>query len=174
MSKVKLKPIFPGMVIYCRTFEQAKLLAENSSMGKVFTKRDFHWHIFKESTCYHYEQASLVDRSQDIWSYAYYSHFTDKDYKIINFEDLIIKEEESEDMSKDKIDISPEKIDESLRVLREVCHAHNGVGMGACSDCPLRTYEGDGCYLDASIYDRKPKNWVLKSDKAGRDNRMFD
>lgn len=167
MSKVKLKLIEPGMCIHCKTFEQAEMLAKNSSMSKWFESENYCWDIFKEQTCY-------IKCFNFVWIYGYYDILLKNGYKVIEFEDLIIKEEESEDMSKDKIDISPEKIDESLRVLREVCQVHNGVGMGACSDCPLRTYGGDDCYLDASIYDRKPKNWVLKSDKAGRDNRMFD
>lgn len=139
MIGIKLKEIKPGMVIHCKTQEEADILGYDE------------WYKYKEETCYR-----LYDSGY--YSFGYYDHYKRQGCEITEFEDLIIKEEESETM-----DISVEKIEESLRVIREVCKSHE-----ECKTCPLRTYSGSDCQLET-----RPDCWELKSDKKS-DNRLFE
>ena len=151
---IKLKEIKPGMVIHCKTFEEAKMLARNSSLGEQFKSKDLSWYVHKDETCYCYH-------SNHVWTYSYYkfyqSCFTHNMF--LEFVDLIIEDEEEES---ERMDISVEKIEESLRVIREVCESHE-----ECKICPLRTHGGSDCQLET-----RPDCWELKSDE-NVDNRLF-
>lgn len=86
MIMLKIKP---GMAIHCKTQEEANLLFDNTSLkfDKLFSDKWHHWDVFGENTCYSYNQ-------YEVWSYGHYVHYKeDPNYEIIEFKDLIVKEE---------------------------------------------------------------------------------
>lgn len=79
---MKLIEIVKGMVIHCRTQEQAWELSMHSDLPQYFVDRL--WDEYKSETCYYREEHS--------WSYCDKNYFVKNGYKVIEFEDLIIDE----------------------------------------------------------------------------------
>lgn len=79
---MKLREIEKGMVIHCRTQEQAWELSMHSDLPQYFVDRL--WDEYKSETCYYREERS--------WSYCDKDYFVKRGYAVIEFEDLIIGE----------------------------------------------------------------------------------
>ena len=94
MREVKLKEIKPGMVIHCKTQEEAIALCLNTDIPFRFID---YWDCYKEQTCYCHNEYS--NAYGDIKTYKC-------EYTITEFEDLIIddgmEEEQVENDNPDK------------------------------------------------------------------------
>ncbi len=108
---MRLKEIKPGMVIHCKTEEEANaLMVELNRLGYTWDshiKPTHHtnWKTYREETCYRLED--------DTFAYADRGFYASK-YEITEFSDLIIPE------------LSAKEV---LEILQEVC-----VGKG-CKEC---------------------------------------
>lgn len=165
---IKLKEIKPGMVIHCKTQEEANKLVEFGILDISFGGEDHYWNVYREDTCYYY--CSFYKLSYTSWLYGHYDSFKNEGRCVTEFEDLIIKDEEEESETMD-YNITKEQLDDSLKIIRLACiHFGGDPEKGEeldCTHCPLRWRDG-GCSLDHNT----PRRWVLKSDK--KDNRLFD
>lgn len=83
---MKLIEIIKGMVIHCRTQEQAQELSRHSDLPSYFADRL--WNEYKSETCYYREEHS--------WSYSDKDYFVKGGYTVIEFEDLIIDERDTD------------------------------------------------------------------------------
>lgn len=83
---MKLKEIEVGMVIHCKTQDQAWDLVKHSNLPPHFASRL--WNIYECETCY------CHDGFPDRWSYSDKDYFIKEHFDIIEFEDLIIDEPE--------------------------------------------------------------------------------
>lgn len=79
---MKLREIEAGMIIHCKTQDQALDLARYG--GLSYAMAATFWNEYKSDTCYY--------RGRNGWSYCDKDYFIDNGYKIIEFEDLIIDE----------------------------------------------------------------------------------
>lgn len=77
---MKLREIEVGMVIHCRTQEQARELARISTLPMHFAER--YWDTYESNTCYLYENNG--------WMYCDRSWYVKNGYYVTEFEDLFI------------------------------------------------------------------------------------
>ena len=82
---MKLKEIEVGMVIHCKTQDQAWDLVKHSNLPPHFASR--HWNVYESDTCYYH------DGFPDRWSYSDKNYFINEHLEVIEFEDLIIKDD---------------------------------------------------------------------------------
>ena len=78
---MRLKEIKPGMVIHCKTEEEAEVLCDNREICRGW--KDF-WNTYKERTCYKFNGTGNLDTYGSIEAYA--------GENIVEFSDLIIPE----------------------------------------------------------------------------------
>lgn len=83
---MKLREIEVGMVIHCKTQDQAWDLVKHSNLPPHFASRL--WDQYECETCY------CHDGFPDRWSYSDKDYFIKEHFDIIEFEDLIIDEPE--------------------------------------------------------------------------------
>lgn len=85
---MRLKEIKPGMVIHCKTEDEAKLLSEYGGMPDNFVE---YWSKnYKENTCYHLKCGSG-------WYFGNEQYYSNKGQEITPFTSLIIEEKTYED-----------------------------------------------------------------------------
>ena len=107
-----LKEIKPGMVVHCKTQEEANILCDticNTIVEK--SKWKGFWVNYRESTCYKISNAGF---------YSYGRIASYKDSNITEFSDLIIRELTAE---------------ETIKLHTELC-------CGSCEECPLYNVDG--------------------------------
>lgn len=85
---MKLREIEVGMVIHCKTQDQAWKLVVYGGLPSHFAIK--HWNVFESETCYYHY--GFPDR----WSYADKNYFIREHFNIIEFEDLIIDERDTD------------------------------------------------------------------------------
>ena len=92
MKKVKLKEIKPGMIIHCKTKEEAEMLINHFNLSNHYVDC---WDIYGDQTCYH--------TGIHHWVYGDIYHFRRDGLKIYEFEHFIINDEyKNEETAEDK------------------------------------------------------------------------
>ena len=107
-----LKEIKPGMVVHCKTQEEANILCDticNTIVEK--SKWKGFWVNYRESTCYKISNAGF---------YSYGRIASYKDSNITEFSDLILPELTAE---------------EAIKINTQLC-------SGSCDECPLYKVDG--------------------------------
>lgn len=135
---MRLKDIKPGMVIHCKTEEEAKeLMLHLESKGLTWGTGENptcnnRFSILGGFTCYKIHEGYLT--------FDCYSHFESSNSKITEFSDLIIPE------------LSAKEV---LEALHDMCQFYNSEGR-QCDDCPADPYcvsmsfkDGMDSFLDA-------------------------
>lgn len=79
---MKLKEIEVGMVIHCKTRDQAWDLVRHSDLCSELASK--YWDVYKTDTCYY--------RGKRGWGYCDKAYFIECGYNVTEFEDLIIDE----------------------------------------------------------------------------------
>lgn len=113
---MRLKEIKPGMVVHCKTQEEANILCDticNTIVEK--SKWKGFWVNYRESTCYKISNAGF---------YSYGRIASYKDSNITEFSDLILPELKAEEV---------------VPILTEICNRYNGNEY--CEGCPLNGLE---------------------------------
>jgi hypothetical protein len=85
---MELKEIEVGMVIHCKTQDQAWKLVRYGGLPSQFASR--HWNVYESETCYHRHGFP------DGWSYSDKNYFINEHLEVIEFEDLIIDERDTD------------------------------------------------------------------------------
>ena len=109
---MRLKEIKPGMVVHCKTQEEANILCDtifNTIVEK--SKWKGFWVNYRESTCYKISNAGF---------YSYGRIASYKDSNITEFSDLILPELTAE---------------EAIKINTQLC-------SGSCDECPLYKVDG--------------------------------
>lgn len=104
---MKLREIKPGMVIHCKTREEANQLVDLTDIGKSYKN---YWRIEKENTCYSFRN--------NFWQFSPIDWYIRNGYTITEFSDLI----------DDKL-----SAEEVLKIYGEIREC-NGI---ICDDCRL-------------------------------------
>lgn len=88
---MKLKEIKPGMVIHCKTQEEANQLC--NEVGASYRWKEY-WEVYKNRTCYEFNIYGKL------CSYGSMTYFIKEKYQITEFSDLIIPEISAEEVLK--------------------------------------------------------------------------
>lgn len=80
---MKLRELEKGMVIHCKTQEDAMVLVNQYYMPTEFVS--VYWYTYRENTCYFFT-------NQNTWMYCSKNYYLREGHEVIEFEDLIIDE----------------------------------------------------------------------------------
>jgi Fe2+ or Zn2+ uptake regulation protein len=92
---MKLKPIKDGMVVHCKTEDEAKELIKWAHECGYGTEIPDCWKHYNKHTCYRFYT--------NYWTYESNVYFESVGCKITEFSDLIIPEEQEEHMSAEEV-----------------------------------------------------------------------